>query len=221
MKTTEVSPIIFEIFSDFFRQHVHLLVAWGYDTVKPQMKTEDEEEITDLLYQGIQQVLCLEKERWCSNYAVKNEDPISRGIRKGKKRREIDLVIEFVTTKGRPQYIFEAKPLNYDKPYQRSSNYINDQAIGRFLQGEYADYTAHYPEVSMLGYVLSNSIEYWCDVLKGEIDKKKVELRVRNSQQDVLIIDEFPVEWISEHDRDSSDKPLMIYHILLDCKTQA
>ena len=189
--------------------------------VRLQMQTEDEEEITDLLYQGVQQVLCLEKARWCSNYSVKNEDPISGGQRAGKRRREIDLVIEFVTTKGRPQYIFEAKPLNYAKPHQRSANYTNDEAIGRFLKGEYADYTARYPEVSMLGYILSHSIEYWCDILKAEIDKKKAELRIRNSPRDISIIDELPKEWGSEHDRDSSDKPLMIYHILLDCKTQA
>lgn len=224
MKTANVSPVIFETFSDSFRQHAHLLVAWGYQTVRPRLQTDDEEKITDLLYQGIDHVLMLEPARWCSKYEVKSEAPISGIKSEGKNRKKIDLLI-VATVKGRPQYVFEAKPLNYRKPKQRSSNYTNHkkhglfQAMGRFLEGEYAGYTARFPEVVMLGYVLSDTVEIWRDRLKQDIDAKKTELRLTTRQQDVSVIDEFPVEWISKHNRTSSDFPVEVYHILLDCKT--
>ncbi len=153
---------------------------------------------------------------WCVNYAVRNEDPISCGSRSGKDRREIDLVFQFVSRKGRPEYVFEAKPLNYAKKYQRASNYVNKEGMGRFISGEYANYTASYPEVGMIGYVLSDSIEQWCSRLKKAISDKSKELRLIPPQRDSKIIDDFPVEWVSIHKRDSSDNPIQIFHLLYD-----
>lgn len=217
MKQIHVSNNVFQTFSESFRLHVHKLIAWGYATARLPAGTENEEEITDILYQEIQNLLRSGRERWFSNYAVKNEDPISGVRRKGKSRREIDLIIEFVTSRGRPQYIFEAKALNYRKTYQRTANYMNRNGIGRFIEeGEYASYTAHYPEVGMLGYVLSDTPEVWRDRLKEAISKAKG-LRLRAQPRDVYLLDAFHTEWLSEHDRTSANHPIAIYHILLDC----
>lgn len=220
MKQLQRSSIVFETFSSAFRKHAHLLVAWGYENAKSQINTDDEETITGLIYQEIKNILRFGYRggAWCSNYAVKNEDPITGGIRTGKDRRATDLIIEFVTQKGHPEYIFEAKPLNYPKAYQREGNYTDEKGMCRFIQkGEYAEYTQNYPEVGMLGYVLSNSNEYWCIKLKRAILKKRSILRLKN-QSDITVIENFPTEWISEHNRELVERPLNIYHILLDCR---
>ena len=195
---------------------MHLLLAWGYEQARSSIVTEDEEEITDILYQKIHHLLLLEQKRWMASYAVKNEDPISGGRRKGKSRREIDLIIE-LTVRGRPQYVFEAKVLNSRKNYQRTDNYVNRNGMGRFIEGEYADYTAQFPEIGMLGYILTNSTEEWQAWLQTAIDERKDELRLRLPQKVVKICAAFPMEWISDHDRVSSDQPVAIYHILLNC----
>lgn len=205
-----------QAYSASFRLHAHLLLAWGYEQARSHFNTEDEEEITDILYQNIHHLLMLERERWMANYVVKNEDPISGGKHKGKSRREIDLVIE-LTVPGRPQYIFEAKMLNWRKLHQRTDNYINKSGMGRFMEGEYADYTARFPEVAMVGYVVSDSIEDWHNRLKTAIEEKKEQLRLHRSQENVIICDTFTHEWMSEHARDSSDLPIIIHHILLNC----
>jgi hypothetical protein len=68
----------------------------------------------------------------------------------------------------------------------------------------------------MLGYVLSDSPELWRERLKKAIQKKKVGLQLKVPPQNVHIIDAFPLEWTSTHDRDV-ERPITIYHILLDC----
>ena len=172
MKQKEVSPQFYEIYNKSLRLHAHLLLAWGHKNAKSQLNTEDEEEISDILYQNIHLLLMQQPKRWMANYAVKNEDPIS-GIQKtGKNRREIDLIVEF-TGRGRPQYVFEAKVLNWEKTYQRTPNYTNQSGMGRFMHGEYANYTARFPEVAMIGYVLSNSLKFWQEKLKTAIDTKQ------------------------------------------------
>jgi hypothetical protein len=201
------------------RLRVHLLIAWGYERAKPLLDTEDEEEISDILYQNIQHLLMVQEESWMANFDIKNEDPISGGQRKGKSRREIDLIIEF-TGRGRPQYVFEAKALNWRKRHQRIDNYVNSQGLGRFITGEYADYTARFPEVSMLGYVLSDSVSDWYTWLNSAIDERKDNLHLFQTQEDVTICAKIPFEWVSIHKRESSDLPVTIYHILFDCQSQ-
>ena len=71
----------------------------------------------------------------------------------------------------------------------------------------------------MLGYILSDTPGIWHTWLVKAIDKKKSMLRLISSQQDIVVIKAFPLEWVSEHGRESSDIPIKIYHILLDCTT--
>ena len=89
--------------------------------------------------------------------------------------------------------------------------------MGRFMEGEYADYTARFPEVAMVGYVVSDSIEDWHNRLKTAIEEKKEQLRLHRPQENVVICDAFTHEWMSEHVRDSSDLPIIIHHVLLNC----
>lgn len=218
MKQSQPNQVISNIYWPIFRKHAHLLIAWGHEAIHPQLRTtreDDEESITGLLYGAVRQVLRSGRELWFSSYSIHNESPIP-GKLKGKDRRKTDLFVEFVGQRERPEYIFEAKPQNYGKKHQRTRYYVGSEGMERFLEGEYADYTAEYPEVGMIAYVLNDSIEVWQKRLKQSINRRSVKLRLL-SQEDVAVIDEFPFEWCSQHNRSSADTILSIYHVLLDC----
>ncbi len=201
-----------------FRLHVHLLLAWGFAEIQPTLATDDEEKISGGLYDAIQNILEADTppEKWCNHYAIKNESPIPG--REGKDRKRTDLIFEYVTLPGRPHYVFEAKPQNYRKDHQKMNYYTGPKGMRRFLAGDYANYTAEYPEIGMLGFILSDTVELWKQRLLGSIERNKTKLRLSGSQEDVHIIDEFGCEWVSYHERDSSEQLLRIYHILIDCK---
>ena len=86
--------------------------------------------------------------------------------------------------------------------------------MGCFIKGIYG---SRYNEAAMLGYVQSNSLEYWKTQVKETVEKNKAKLELISVQQDIVVIDEIPYEWISEHDRTAIGRPLKIFHILLDC----
>ena len=221
MKSRQPGRPIFELFTPFFRIHVHQLIAKGHEKARSQIRPDSEEEdTTGYLYEAIKDYLCSDCPDWFLNYDIHNEAPFAGGARTGRSRKEMDLVIVYTQFRGRPEYVLEAKPLNYNKKHQRESNYTNKEALQRFLKGEYAEYTSRFPEVAMLGYVLSDTPEIWRTRLKASIDKKKVDLRLRTEQYDIKVIDDIPVEWVSEHNRDSSAVPLIVCHILLNCCEQ-
>lgn len=220
MTTTNPGQDIADMYEHYFRNHVHLLIAWGHQKAVASIQpNSDEPSITGFLYEAIRNILCTGSSRWLQNYTVHNEKPISTGDRAGKSRKKLDLTIECVTQQGRPEYVFEAKPLNSTKDYQRIDNYLDTEGLQRFLCGEYADYTATYPEVGMLGYVLTETPTQWRDQLKKAIDEKADLLQLNPPQFDVNVVDELPCEWGSEHTRASSNIPITIYHILLEMKT--
>lgn len=219
MTTTETSENVSKPYTASFRKHAHELIVWGHQQAKAAIQTDSQEEdITGFLFDAINKILRSGDCRWFPLYDVHNERPISAGGRTGKKRKLIDLLIIHLAQQGRPEYVFEAKPLNYAKPYQRTSNYTDEGGMQRFVRGAYAEYTAACPEVGMLGYVLSHTPEQWRDWLKKAIaDKAQALNLLDDSQCDVAIVDELPSEWCSKHKRDSAGNPVTIYHILLDC----
>jgi hypothetical protein len=219
MKSTRPSQFTIESFSASFRRHVRLLIAWGLELAMEQIRSSDkEEEITGFLADSIDEILNSYRENWCKHYDVHNERPISSGGRSGNSRREIDLIIKFVTSPYKPEYVFEAKPLNYGKPHQREANYIDHKGVQRFLRGEYAIFTHRYPEVGMMGYVLTDSIEVWRERLMQAMTNNSSSLRLTSLQATDLVVNEFPLEWFTEHERESSDRPVRVCHLLLNCR---
>jgi hypothetical protein len=112
------------------------------------------------------------------------------------------------------------KRLNYSKAYQREGNYIGKKGMCRFiLKGEYAEYTKNYPEIGMIGYVLSDIEKQWYLRLREAIEREHKMLKLKSSQNDVSIVDAFTLEWVSEHERENIERSINIYHILLDCRS--
>jgi len=221
MKREGPEAFVIEQFATAFRLQVHLLLAAGIDVARSEIEQDSEEEaITGFIADAIHRYLIRQPVPWTKFYAVRNEHPIPNAARPGKKRKEIDLIIELAEGEGRPEYVFEAKQLNSAKPHQQAGNYTNTEAMGRFLAGEYAKYTARFPEVGMLGYVLSDTAATWHGRLKGAIVARSMELSLQLPQEEVSIVDVFPLEWTSVHDRTSATRPVTIYHILVPCINQ-
>ena len=218
MKTLQPNQFVVNQFWLAFRKNAHKLVWLGYQRALGRIKaTADEETVTGFLYEAISEIIKYGDEPWCQKYEVKNENPLPSAIRAGKSRRKTDLIILHVFKKAHPEFVFEAKPLNWSKGYQREDNYLNENGLKRFLKGDYADYTRRYPEVAMVGYAFTDSLEEWQQRLKAAIDTRVSDLCVAGPQTDIQILNELPFEWKSNHKRNNGNTELTIYHILLKC----
>jgi len=216
--TTEPTREYFGPFSTSFREHAHLLVHWGYEGARHRIQhpenTKDKEEtsITGFLKKAINDRLyAFEQADWCKYYSVHEESPVETEGRSGKRRPRVDLIIESAFG-GRCQYIFEAKPLKKSK--HPVSGYTGSDGMGCFISGKYA---SRYDEAGMLGYVQSDCLAEWKDKVKRKICQDAEKLSLTGSQRDEQVIDAFPLEWVSEHNRNSVTRSIAIYHILLDC----
>jgi len=219
-ESTAIKPTreYFGPFSTSFREHAHLLVHWGYEDacnrIKHPEKTHDKEEtsITGFLAEAIRgRLYASDQANWYNHYSVHEPSPVETEGRSGKRRYWIDLIIESAFG-DRCQYIFEAKRLKKNK--HPVSGYTGSDGMGRFISGKYA---SRYNEAGMLGYVQSNSLAEWKDKVRGKIDQDAEKLSLTGSQRDEQVIDAFPLEWVSKHNRNSLRRPISIYHILLDC----
>jgi hypothetical protein len=186
----------------------------GYSDARPQMTCDDDETtVTGYIAEAIQDRLEAPiQPKWYKYYNVKDDPPIPTKGRTGRGRRRLDIILESTYWTERPKYCFEAKRLR--KNGFPVSRYVGSEGMACFISGSYA---ARYPEAAMLGYLQSDSVEFWQEKVTAEIDRKASELRLRPPQHNVKVITAFPNEWISDHDRDEVEHPISIYHILLEC----
>lgn len=201
-----------------FRERVHIILAQGYEGAKGRIKApgqRNEPAITGFIVEAIEQWLLVGPD-WCDEFEVKDDPPI-HGVkldgqpRTGRERQRPDIIIGS-TIRPRPRYYFEAKRL---QKKGNSGDYTNSTGMGCFINGEYAP---GYPEAAMLGYVEIEDITYWQTWLKREIDERKNDLGLLESQKDAFILYELPLEWESKHERSSVGFSITIFHILLDCR---
>jgi len=214
MKTIKPEATYFGPYPHSFRVHAHKLIALGYRSACLRIRSDSEEEptITGFIAEGIQdQLRALECPGWFKNYFVKEDTPIKKKDKIGRRKPRPDIIIES-NLRGRPEYIFEAKILR--KQGHGTDKYLGADGMGCFISGRYAE---RYDEAAMLGYIQSDSLVYWKTKVKSAIDNDGSELLLKVSQHDVKIIDDFPFEWISTHERYSINRSINIYHILLDC----
>jgi hypothetical protein len=207
-----------EVIDDYwstYRQHVHILLAWGYaDSRMKVLSSHEEPDITGFVAEAIQNRLnALDSPLWCDQITLSEDPPIPGGMRTGRKRWRPDLVFESVDgRRPRARYHFEAKRLRRSGS---EKDYLGGEGLGCFLVGMYA---SECNEAGMLGYVQSDDLTIWAGKLRMAIDQDFQNGNVMfllSPQQDVSIIDAFPYEWISEHKRQNG-QTITVHHILLD-----
>ena len=79
-------------------------------------------------------------------------------------------------------------------------------------------YASESDEAGMLGYIQCENINTWLVRLKVAIDQDhqdKNEMLLLPPQRNIQVVDAFPLEWISTHDR-YTGKSIVIHHVLLD-----
>ena len=95
------------------------------------------------------------------------------------------------------------------------NDYLGEDGLQCFLRGRYAHES---DEAGMLGYIQCDNISIWVERLQLAIDQScqdKNEILLLSPQRNVRIVDAFPQEWMSKHDRHTG-KSIVIHHILLD-----
>ncbi|HVB72621.1 MAG TPA: hypothetical protein VNE38_03605 [Ktedonobacteraceae bacterium] len=216
MKSSKPDPSHFQSWKVAFRKNAHLLISAGYTAGHYKIESNEhyEEHITEFIVCGIKDWMRRrDRPLWCKLYSVHEEAPVSGKGSHGKSRPRTDIFIELISRWKRPEYVFEAKRLRTNG--YGAGKYTGLEGMGCFTEGIYA---SGYDEAAMLGYVQSNTIFEWKKLVKTSITKNAVNLYLQSPQHDEVIIPEFPLEWVSEHERhDSKGRPVRIYHILLDC----
>ncbi len=218
MTTDETRNAIWREYALSFREDAHQLLAWGYLDARNRIRPDQEEtEITGYIAEAIQARLDSPDidERFFWYYHLKEDNPVAGEDRTGKRRVRMDIIIECSLRpryQSRPQYIFEAKRLC--RPNQTLGDYLNDEGILRFLQGRYA---SHCPEVAMVGYVQTDTVNYWTIALAQRFDRDSANhFRITEKLSQISIVPHLTDEWVSKHRRES-EMPIAIFHLFLDC----
>ena len=122
------------------------------------------------------------------------------------------MIFESKERRPRPKYYFEAKRL---RNQQSIKDYLGEDGLQCFLTGRYAQES---DEAGMFGYIQCDNISTWVERLQLAIDQDchdKNELLLLSPQCDIQVVDAFPQEWMSKHDRHIG-KSILIHHLLLN-----
>jgi hypothetical protein len=208
-------PVWFQEYWPSFRQHVHELLAWGYEDAKSRItQNHEEEEITGFITEAIQnRLVTLDCPRWCEHYALKENNPVPGKGLTGKRRKVPDFIFE-LTVPPRPEYIFEAKRLRIESSFREG--YYFHKGLARFLREEYA---SRYLEAGMLGYLQCDTPNEWIERLKSYLQhdaEHDGKLHLKLPPHDVKVFPAFIQEWVSQHTRPTGND-IAIYHILFNC----
>jgi len=219
IKPKTIHPDIkyFGSFTQAFRKHVHTLLYWGYNGALSRITNDshDETVLTGFICEGLKNKLrSFIVPDWCRYYAVFENRPEEKDGIAGKKRSLPDIVIEG-TMQGRPEFIFESKRLK-GKDFG-VAKYTGKDGMGCFIEGKYA---SRYDEAGMIGYVQGDSLPYWKSAIREKINKDSTDLKFISLQEKLGIIDELPDEWLSVHNRPDMNRPISIYHILFDFRSE-
>ena len=197
-----------------YRQHIHTLLAWGYANSRNRVQAKhDETAITGFIAEAIQDILDgPDSPLWCNQIVIKDDPPIPGGGRTGRKRWRPDLIFESVERRPRPKYHFEAKRL---RRHESINDYLGEDGLQCFISGKYAHES---DEAGMLGYIQCDNIRIWVERLQLAVDQDnegKNEMLLSSPQCNIQVVDTFPHEWMTKHDRHIG-KSIVVHHILLD-----
>jgi hypothetical protein len=200
------------VYETYFRRDALQLLAWGHkDSRSKILDNLEETEITGLISEAIDKRLTsFTTPARFDRYALKEESPIPGEHRTGKRRRRLDITIERAQRGPRPRYIFEAKRLRRNG--HTIKTYCGAEGLLRFVQGTYA---AEYPEAAMVGYLQSDTPDYWIARLT-EIFSGDRQFRISKALTKRVVLRSLADTWVSEHLRQQSN-PITLYHVMLVC----
>lgn len=220
MKQGMVQPAIdngwVHFYDGAFREHVHQLLAWGYEDARPEIDgSKEEEEITGFLCDAIQARLNSPgTPAVYDRYSVHNEAPVRGQPNTGKRRKRLDVVMECGGgIKPRPEFMFEAKRLA--KGTHTISAYVGKDGLQCYTCNQYA---SEYTSAGMLGYIQSDNSQYWHGELSRKFSADTInEYKVVNGLAEISVLSELSDEWVSEHGRDNNTN-IKVFHIFLGCQ---
>jgi hypothetical protein len=145
------------------------LIACGNHRIRAEDHGGSEEDfITQRLKESIQAAQDERSlPRWAYRFFITDQVPVSTPGRVGKKRPKIDLEVQSAEAGPRPVYHFEAKRLRHDDSKSVSA-YVGKDGLGMFLAELYGRAG---DEGAMLGYVQSESPEYWAKKIQGKMER--------------------------------------------------
>lgn len=193
---------IAETYWNVFREDVHHLLALGYQRAQAKLGENDrEDDITGDIVEGIDAFLDEADERF-DRYSVHGFKRQPNRESRGKKRPELDIVVQDGNKRPRIWYGIEAKRLKTNG--HPISAYLGNEGMGCFINEKYVPES---PEAIMLGYMQNKDNFYWFKQLekciKSKLSPCSINYLLRN-------------EWRSTHNRRNGSK-MTIFHIFLDC----
>jgi hypothetical protein len=196
-----------------FVRRVHQLLQLGYERLTPAAHVNEQEPaITGFLVEAINAVLNDRARIWMRLFSIHDDPPENDGLRKGKKRKRIDLRIDSAHFSPRARYRFEAKRLG---KRHRVAAYLGVEGLGCFLTGDYA---RDDDEAGMLGYVQSGDLGEWGERIGDELGKKSADYFVDESFpffSHPITPTESSRSYSSQHHRLSVGRTIRIVHTLM------
>ena len=141
-----------------------------------------------------------------------HEEPrVHDRLRKGKRRRKVDLRVDSSLSRPRTRFSFEAKRLGKHHPVGK---YLGEDGMGCILTGAYA---RDDDEAGMLGYVQSRTLQQWADKIRStlETDPSRYNMPKHGRFSSVEIVDGLDHTYRSNHDRPFVGRRVSIFHTLL------
>jgi hypothetical protein len=202
------------IYWEKFRERVFSLLKMGYDRLSVKAHKDSEEtEITGELVKVLRDITEEpSSSKWTWHFSIHDDLPVNVPDRRGKRRPRLDIQFERTGRGPHPHYAFEAKRLAAG--HNGVSDYLGKEGLGRFLRGLYAQEDS---EAGMLGYVQSDSEEYWLSQIRQRLINNVNEMHVCTGGElvNAPIIPALIHCYRSKHTRISSAEPIIIYHLLL------
>ena len=200
-------------YADAFLRKAHKLVGQGYSALRTRAFVRaDEEDITGELVRAIETVLDeAGAPRWMRWFSVHEDSPLHDDIRKGKRRRRIDVRIDCSELRPRTRLRFEAKRLDLN---HGTSVYLGSDGVQRFLDGR----RGRGDDVAgMLGYVQSGHPDEWAAKIEQAMNRDAAKLYLRKSGRwrRAWLAVEPSSTYRSDHNRPNVGRPIEILHTLL------
>lgn len=202
-----------------FLGHVHRLLQLAYESLTPaNYQASEEDDITGDLCKHMKFLTeDAPTERWMRQFSVHDQDPVNDikavktdQIRKGKRRPRMDIRLVSKSATRTQRFCIEAKRLYRSDSV---SEYVDDAGVGAFVCDEYA---SNDECGGMIGYVQSESAEYWL----SKIEKKIRQLASGKKFSDTDVWSEAvfragpKICYKSQHRRDSGNG-IVLFHVML------